>query len=154
MDDQDWRAARRDMNRGGRFGLGWFIIIIVVVAVIGIVAWLFTVGFSEPKGRGDAVIEKNSADNWVSAQKEFNDLYQNILSTDRNIGTAKTAWDADKDNAVLQTNYNGLVNSCNDLVGDYNSLARSYLAQDFRDADLPAQIDMNDTDTDCKETIR
>lgn len=152
-----WKDERREMNRYGRFGLGWIIAIVVVIAVISLAGWGFKVLFSEPKGRGDALIEKNSAKNWVKTQKEFNDRYQDILATDLKIDAAKDAWKADKDNAVLQTNYNGLVNYCLSAVGEYNSLARSYLAADFRDADLPAEIDLNDptnSTTDCKENKR
>lgn len=153
MHDNDWRDTRREMNRAGRFGLGWFIVIVIIVIVIGIAGWGFKVLLSEPKGRGDALVEKNSAENWVKAQKEFNDRYQDILATDRKITVAKEAWDTDQNNAVLQTNYNGLKNYCETAVGEYNSLARSYLAEDFRDADLPPEIDLNDPNTDCKENV-
>lgn len=149
-----WKEERRELNRAGRFGLGWMIVIVLVVCVIGIAAWGFRVLTSETKGRGDAVIEKNSAKNWVEAQKEFNVRYQDILATDLKIDIAKKAWNADKNDMVLRTNYNGLVNHCLSAVGEYNSLARSYLAKDFRDADLPAEIDPTNSTTDCKENKR
>lgn len=146
-----WRDERREMNRFGRFGLGWIIAIVVTVTLISMAGWGLNVLLSEPKGRGDALIEKNSANNWVKAQKEFNDRYQDILATDLKIDAAKRAWNANKNDIVLQTNYNGLVNYCLSAVGEYNSLARSYLAQDFRDADLPAEIDSTNSTIDCKE---
>ena len=40
---------------------------------------------------------------------------------------------------------------CLSKAAGYNADARSYLSEDFRAADLPAQIDPNLSTTDCKE---
>lgn len=146
-----WKEDRRVLNRAGRFGLGWVLVVVLFVTIISVGGWGLTVLLSGPKGRGDAIIEKNSANNWVKAQKEFNDRYQDILATDLKIDAAKDALKGHANDTVLQTNYNGLVNYCLSAVGEYNSLARSYLAADFRDADLPSQIDPTNSTTDCKE---
>ena len=37
------------------------------------------------------------------------------------------------------------------MVADYNAKARNYLAAEFRAADLPAQIDSLNPNTDCQE---
>lgn len=154
MPDQEWREVRRDINRGGLFGLSWLMIIILVVALIGIATWGFKVVTSDAKGRGDAVVQKNSAENWVNAQREFNRTFQEIKSDDRKINDAKVALEADPTNQVLKTNYEGLKQHCNTLVGNYNTDARSYLKEEFRDADLPSEIDLSDPTTDCKESTK
>lgn len=145
-----WKEAQRDVNRAGLFGLGWFVTLLVVIMVAGAAIWGITVAVSEIKGKGDALTQKNSAQNWVEAQAEFNQRYQDILATDRKIGPAKVAMDADPTNTVLQTNYTGLVNYCLSEVGKYNSTAREYLNKDFRDADLPSEISSTNPSTDCK----
>lgn len=145
-----WRETKRDINRGGLFGLSWFVIILVVVMFLGAAGWGIKVLTSDARGKGDAYVQKNSAANWVEAQAEFNQRYQDILATDRKIGAAKVALDAAPDDRILQTNYNGLVNYCLAEVGKYNSAAREYLKKDFRDADLPTEIDSLNPNTDCK----
>lgn len=148
LDSDDPRRFQR-----GLFGSMtlWIFGIVAVILAVGAVVWALSVGTSGVKGEGNALREKNSAENWVEAQREFNIRYQDILSTDRKITDAKAARDADPQNAVLQTNYNGLVNYCSDAAASYNALSRSYLAEDFRDADLPAMIDPRNPETDCKE---
>lgn len=151
LDSDDPRRIQR-----GLFGsiVLWTLGIVAVILAAGALVWSLNVGTSEVRGEGDALREKNSAENWVNAQREFNIRHQDILSTDRKITDAKAAWDAAPQDAVLRTNYNGLVNYCNDAVAAYNALSRSYLAEDFRDADLPATINTLNPDTDCKENAR
>ncbi len=149
MSDQ-WNNTKRNANRAGLFGLSWALVIFVVIVLVSVALWGLKVVTSETKGKGDAITQKNSASNWVQAQAEFNQRYQDILATDRKIGTAKLALDADPSNAILQTNYNGLINYCISETGKYNSTAREYLKQDFRDADLTAEISTANPNTDCK----
>lgn len=152
MSNDEWRGVRKDANRVGLFGLGWFVTILIVGALIGVISWGITVATSGIRGQGDAITQKNSSSNWVNAQREFNRLYQEIKADDRKINDAKLALTGDPTSTVLKTNYEGLKQHCNSLVGDYNTNARSYLSQDFRDADLPDEINTLDTDTDCKES--
>lgn len=154
MSNQEWRTARRDANRIGLFGLGWGLTILITCALVGVIVWGFVVATSKVRGEGDAVVQKNSSSNWVSAQREFNRTYQEIKADDRKITDAKTALDADPNNMILKTNYEGLKQHCNTLVGVYNTDARSYLKKDFRDADLPSEINTADSATDCKENIK
>lgn len=152
-DQDDWRGIRRDVNRGGRLTVGWVLAILGVFAVIAVSIWVFNVATSDIKGQGDAVQQKNSAANRLDQQGHFNDLYQHIKQTDRKITDAKAQWDANPQDAVLRTNFTGLRNGCLTAVGDYNSLARKYLAQDFRDADLPSEIDLHNKETDCEPNV-
>lgn len=127
--------------------------ILIIVAILGIAAgiWGLTVAISGPKGVGDAIIEKNSAENWTAAQARFEDMYADIQASDRKISVARDALAVTPDDKTLQTNYNGTVNYCISVVGEYNAEARKFLAKDFRSADLPSEIGDNDSaSTDCK----
>lgn len=129
----------------------WWLLIVVIVAVVSAGAWGITVAASGPKGQGDAIIQKNSAQNWVAAQARFEQDYQDIIATDQKIVAAHTALQGAPADRTLQTNYSGLTSYCLSKVAGYNADARSYLSEDFRAADLPAQIDPNLSTTDCKE---
>lgn len=147
----DWREAKKEMNRAGRFGIGWVIAILVIVALIGAAFWGISVLTSAPKGIGDAVVKKNSSSNWTAAQARFEDMFQDVLATDKKITVAATALALDPDDKTLQANFTGTTNYCISVVGDYNAEARKFLSQEFRAADLPDQIDDRDSATDCKE---
>ena len=147
----DWREAKREMNRAGRFGLGWVLVIVIGVALLGAAGWGLSVLTSGPKGAGDAIAQKNSAANWTAAQARFEDLYAGVEAADRKIGLAAAGLAANPDDKTSQQTYAGVVSGCIDLVGDYNADARKYLAADFKAADLPDQITDIDPSTDCKE---
>lgn len=151
MSDKDeWRETRREANRVGRFSLGWILAIVGVVAVIVVGVWVFNVATSDVRGQGDAERTKNAAPNRIAQQEGFHDRFQGILRLDRQINDAKIAWDVDPDDLTLRTNYNGLVSNCQTAVGEYNAQANKFTAEEFRDAELPAEINMNDPLTDCK----
>lgn len=147
----EWKEFRRGANRGGRWALLWVLITVLVVAAISIGIWALTVLLSGPRGVGDAVIEKNSSENWVAAQAEFERGYQDVLSTDQKITVAYAALQADSENKTLQQNYTGLQSYCLSAAAEYNANARSYLSEDFRAADLPSEISTTNPATDCKE---
>lgn len=146
----DWNRAKREVNSGARFGLGWIIVIVAIILAISAAVWGITVLVSGPRGQGDAIIEKNSAANWTAAQARFEDNYQEVKATDKNIAVTATALALDPENKTLQTNFLGLQNYCNTVVADYNADARKFLSEDFRAADLPQEIDSFDPTTDCK----
>lgn len=129
----------------------WVLAILAVVAVVSGLVWGFKVATSDVKGRGDAVVQKNSAENRVAAQERFEDLYQQVIAADRKIGPAKAAVKANP-TQVNQTNLTGLQNFCVQTVADYNAEARKYSKRDFRAVDLPQEIsEFSETpQTDCK----
>lgn len=128
----------------------WIVTVVAFVALIGIGSWAFRVATSDVKGRGDAVVQKNSAKNRIAAQARFEELYAEITSTDRKLLPAQERADADPKSTIARTEFTGLVNYCLDVVADYNAEARKYLAGDFRAMDLPAVIDGTAPETDCK----
>ena len=131
-------------------GAIWIIGVLVFFLLIGVVWWGFTVAASDPKGRGDAIKEKNSSTNRIAAQQRFEDLYADIRATDAKLAPAKAALDQNPSSQVRQTDFTGLTNYCLDAVGDYNAEARKYLSSQFRAIDLPSQIDTQVPETDCK----
>lgn len=148
MDRQD----RRQANSIIRFGIGWWIILITIVLLIGAAIWGIGVAVSGPKGQGDAIRQNNSAENWTAKQALFEDLYADIEASDRKIDAAAQALKADPEDKTLQANYSGIVNHCISVVGNYNAEARKFLSEDWRSIDLPDQISNNDPSTDCKES--
>lgn len=133
----------------------WKAVGITVLAVVVVVAiWWVSYGAkvytSEFTGRGDAIIQKNSAENWVKAQAKFEDMYAGIVSQDMMIGVMAEAYDADP-SPFNKSNLDGARMVCLEQVGDYNAEARKYLSEEFRAADLPYEINTMSASTDCKE---
>jgi hypothetical protein len=124
---------------------------LLVIIAIPIVVWVVNVASSGVVGQGNAIIQKNSAENWTKAQGEFESIYAEIEATDRKITAAKTALDLDPEDLTAKQTYTGTQNVCLSMVADYNAKARNYLAAEFRAVDLPAQIDAINPNTDCQE---
>lgn len=131
--------------------VGVTILAVIIVAAIWWFAWGSKVLTSGIVGQGNAIIQKNSAANWTKAQGEFESIYAEIEATDRKITVAKTALDLDPEDITAKQTYLGTQNVCLSMVADYNAKARNYLAAEFRAADLPAQIDILNPNTDCQE---
>lgn len=145
------KAIKQDSNFIGGQAIKWIVIGVILILVLGAALWAFNVATSGVKGQGDAQRQKNSAENWTKQQAEFERMYASIKAQDKNITIAAKEAKANPDDATKQINYSGLIRNCNDTVANYNAMARSYLAEQFRAADLPAQIDETDPATDCKE---
>lgn len=127
----------------------------VIATVVGLVlvtwaAFAISVAISGPKGVGDAIKTKNSASNWTTAQAEFEERHQEILSLDKKIALHKEALKADPKDVVLQTNVTGVTSACMSAVADYNADSRKYLMEEFKSSDLPYQINESAPTTDCK----
>ena len=148
--DNPSRVVRGGMSRG----LLVFIVLLIVGGLVGAAVWIIGVATSDINGRGEAIIQKNSANNRIAAQQTFEDLIADIKASDRKLDQAAADKKANPSDSTAATNYTGLVNHCQDTVGTYNADARHYTAAQFRASDLPAQIDPLDPTTDCKETIK
>lgn len=149
--NEEWRGIKKDVNRGGRFLIGWILIGVLLVLLVGAAIWAINVAASGPKGQADAFAEKNSSSNWVAAQAKFEDMYADIVQTDKKIDVAAEMLASNPTDKTFQQTLAGTKSYCLEVVGDYNAEARKYLAEEFRSADLPAQIDDYNTSTDCKE---
>lgn len=150
--DRDLRDARREANRFGAWGLGWWLLIVAVFLVVGAGIWGLTVALSGPKGQGDGIIQKNSAENWVDAQERFEENYQEYESTLVRIEQFHIAHLDDPNDAVSKTNWLGQISHCTDVVADYNADARNFLREDFRASDLPESLDPNTCTTTQENT--
>jgi hypothetical protein len=130
----------------------WVVCILAFVALIGFGTWAFKVLVSDVKGQGDATIQKNSGSNRIAAQERFESLYADIIAADQKIDVFAQAAKASPDDKTAQTNLFGTMAYCVQVRNDYNAEARKYSAEQFRSADLPYTIDINDPTTDCKES--
>jgi hypothetical protein len=129
----------------------WTAIAVVVgLIVLSWAGFALTVALSGPKGVGNAIIQKNSAENWTKAQAGFEDRYQEIVSADRKIAVHRTALEAAPTDPTLKTNLTGVTSVCMSAVAAYNADSRKFLKEDFKSADLPYQIDDSNPATDCK----
>lgn len=152
-----WKDDVREGSRAAR-SIGWRAAMWIVVAVIffgllGVGVWGFKVATSDVKGQGDAVQTKNSASNRIRAQEEYVQKFNDVLVADQRVTAMFNAEQADP-STINQTNYNGAVNFCIQLVGDYNKLIDKYTSADFIPEGYPEKIDSLNTDTDCKENTQ
>lgn len=139
--------------RGGAWRLGvWIVVIILFCMVVGALIWGIRVATSDVKGQGDAITTKNSGTNRIRAQEEFVQKYNDVVASDRRIDQMGSALAQNPDSQIAQTNLNGAINNCINLVGDYNALVEKYTSADFIPEGYPTQIDNLSPDTDCKET--
>lgn len=144
MNDDYGRQDRREARRWFGLGVAGWVAALVVALLLAGGLWALRVGTSGIKGQGDALIEHNSAENWVSAQARFEGLYQEFDSTLVKIANLAPQVAASPDDKTLTTQLNGLRSHCATVAADYNADARSYLSQDFRSADLPDELDATD----------
>lgn len=124
--------------------------IVAGVCLVALVIWIIEIGFSSVAGRGNAEIARNSAENWTTQQARFEELYAQIRVDDANLSVLKTALDADPTNPLKQTEFTGLQLNCKNNTAEYDALARTFMAENFRDTDLPFQIDVTNPLTDCE----
>lgn len=140
----------------------WILAIVAFTLVVVAGVWGVRVLWSGPKGAGDGVIQKNSSDNWINAQAQFNQDFQTYTTYKSQITDAQKAltdyekqprptdglgsmtWQEQDKN--LRTTLTGLTQQCQSTASDYNTRSHSYLTQDFKDAGLPDQLDP----TQCK----
>ena len=124
--------------------------------VLAVILWGFGVLVAPWEGQGDAHREKNSAANWVAAQRAFHQERNDVTAFQAKIATAKRDLEAFEQNHPsngtpydpnaqqdqnLHATLTGLQQQCVNTVATYNTDAQSYLTEDWRDTDLPTQLD-------------
>lgn len=139
--DDDWRYVHRETGRALGWGARTIIAIIIIAGVITGGIWLFNVATSGVKGQGDGIIKNNSAENWIKQQAKFEELHANYETIQVRIDEFKKIADANPNDAISQTNYQGQVSKCTDIVAEYNAATRSFLSQDWKSIDLPPTLD-------------
>lgn len=144
----DYRTERRDIDRASRWTAGrialWTIVALIFFGLVGWGIWGLTVATSGIKGQGDGIIKNNSSENWIKQQAKFEDLNAEYESTLVRIEQFKTIAEANPNDAIAQTNYNGQISHCTDVVAEYNAATRSFLSEDWKSIDLPPSLDPDD----------
>lgn len=130
--------------------IGLSILAVVTVIALSIGGYWLSVAYSGPKGVGDGIKQKNSAENWVQAQARFEKQYAAVKGLDQKIAVHRSALEADPKNPTLQTNLTGVTTACLSAVAEYDAESRKYLSEEFKSTDLPYQIDQTNSATDCK----
>jgi nitrogen fixation-related uncharacterized protein len=124
------------------FGVwGWIIACIVMILVISAVLFGLGVVTAPWAGKGRAYQQQQSSNNRIFAQQQFQDLYNDYQATVAKIPTYIQL--AKSGDTAATTNLAGLTSHCADVVGQYNAASGKYLTKDFRDANLPDQLDYN-----------
>lgn len=154
-DNFEEKPVRTAISGIARAGIVAAVVIAVVLLLVG-GFWLLKVGSSDIKGTGDAQIIKNEARNRIRAQEGFLDKFNDIIAADKNLNITAEALKAQPSSLKLQTELNGQKMICNDQVAQYNADARKFTQAEFRDADLPIEINhlTATADTDCKENSK
>lgn len=137
--------------------LHWLVVILVVGGVISAAVWGISVATSDVRGRGEAIQQRNDADNRIFAQEYFEETFADVRVADQQLNTnqqALDAWTEANPNGCtgptlcegdrLRTVVTGSANFCRDVQGNYESEARSYTSEQFRSSDLPARFNPND----------
>lgn len=145
---------KKDAAKG--IGAGWLALIVIIIlgGLISGGIWAFGVATSGVKGQGDAISQKNSSANWVAAQARFEDLYAGIQAKDAQIGVLHADKVARPNDLTAQQTYTGVVSACLKSVSEYNADSRKFLASDFKSADLPTEINISNSNFDCKENTK
>lgn len=135
---------------------------VLVVAALVMFIWGLTTNFSYWWGQQGAIQEKNSTQNWTTAQRAFHQEMGDVTAYRGKIKDAFTALnDFDKahnlaaENGLvgmqdaqtrqgLVTDYTGLKQQCLNTVTQYNTDAQSYLTEDWRGANLPSSLSQAD----------
>lgn len=135
------------------------VLVVLGVVIITALVWGLMTGGSYWWGRGGAIQDKNSSDNFEQAQALFHRDYNAVVIDRQKIQDAQAdldQWRRDhqgyqgngtpydplaQEQASKETNLRGLTQGCLNEVADYDTAATSYLTQDFRDAGLPETLD-------------
>lgn len=159
MNRERFNSDLRDVNYAGRraapSALAWTVAGIVVLLLLGGGIFALKVALSGPKGAGEQIRITNDGRNRVNAQEWFAGQYEQIRSTDARIDVAAKAMAVDPKDEIAKTNYFGLINRCEEMVGNYNAEANKVSRGKWLDSAVyPFQIDKTDASTDCKETSK
>lgn len=144
----DYRDDRKDIDRASRWTAGrialWTIVAVIFFGLIGWGIWGLNVATSGVRGQGDGIIKNNSSENWIKQQAKFEDLHAEYESTLVRIDQFQKISLENPNDAIAQTNYNGQISHCTDVVAEYNAATRSFLSEDWKSIDLPPSLDPED----------
>lgn len=128
----------------GLFALG--LLFAVVLASIYISTEI-SMSTAERRGEADKMerVEANGARR-IANYEFFHNTCQDIQAKNEQIADTKDMLSGEEEQRTVFA----LNQTKTDMVGDYNSKAsQDYTSGQFRDSDLPYQIDVNDTNINC-----
>ena len=149
------------LMRGGAWRIAvWTIGILLFVGALSAIGWGIEVGVSNLRGQGNAIIAKNDAQNRIQQQAQFHQQFVSIKALDQKLTDAQVTYDAyikahtaangtpfdpnaQQANNLL-TVVQGLQQQCHNASASYDALTETYVAQDFRDTNLPFKISQAD----------
>lgn len=149
--DQEFAELDYDTRHGFWYVAKWGAAAAAAIVVLVAALWATGVLWAGPKGAGDAHKTNQSGTNRIAKQEMFEQLYTDIQNADKRIDTFAAAKTEDP-SYTNKVNYTGAVNTCNQLVANYDAEARKYTSAGWRDNQLPEAIDQTDPKFDCKET--
>ena len=133
----------------------WGIVVIVILAILLTMGSILGIQYitAGPRGAVDANEQIQSGSNRIAAYEEFFSLCSSIDSQLQNIENQEDRIAATSDEDQKETLESGLIaleNSKNENIAEYNANAASdYTAGQFRDSDLPYQIDQDAEEISC-----
>ena len=131
--------------RGGYLRIvGYVVVTLIIVGLIGGVWWGIQVATSPTKGAGDQARRNNSADNRIYAQAHFQTLYGDIESYGVQLQQAAADKADHPADSFYATTYTGLFNTCVSAVNQYNADTGKALFSDWKSVDLPEHINPAD----------
>ena len=134
--------------------VGVFIGVLAVIGVISLGIWGLRVAFAPVKGQGDTIIKNEGVDNRTRAQEKFYTMYNGIVALDANIAVLAATAREHPNDRIARQNVDGQIIACQQAVEAYNAETRKILSRDWRDPELPYEINPNDPKTDCRENVK
>ena len=134
--------------------VGYVVLTLVIVGILGGVAWGIKVAVSGTKGAGDVTRRNNGVDNRVYSQQHFEDLYAAVTGEDQQLDQAAADVKAHPGDDFYATNLTGITQECIRDRAQYNADANKVLLRDWLTPDLPHQLDPSSSATDCKPTTQ
>lgn len=132
----------------------WVIIGVLGLLVLSVGGWFVGVAISGPKGRGEQIKQINGANNRTFSQELFVQLLADIRAYDTQVTIQQKALDShkaqDAEKDRLAQVVAGLETQCVSTVQQYNAEANKISHRQFKDANLPEQVDTMDPNYDCK----
>lgn len=154
---------KRFEDNPGRTSLQVYVVILIVLLIsvwaISAATFGMRVATAGLVGRGEAHIQKESANNRIAQNSAFYAQYESIQKYDKQIKDAQKDlddWVRENGNkletsplntlsqrrAFLEETVKAFRNSCQTTATNYNTDAQAYISKDFRDANLPERIDL------------
>lgn len=134
----------RTRDRGAASDIALIVgIPLLILALVGGV-WGVSVLLAEPVGRGEAIKQRESANNRIFANEQFERLNAEYDATLAKIDQAAAVRSTSPD---AEVRLQGLQQYCASVAADYNAAARSYRTEQFRGAGLPASLDPQSCNT-------